>query len=155
MFTNLQLTTIEYLGTGKQTINDIRRQAARTFDRVYSQGKWAQLRSRLTGKPAALKVLAQQPEATSRRTSATIDVSLDQVVGSVSRSQDFDASFHPLQMHDRERWIGVAAARRSGVVLPAVELVQAEDGYYVRDGHHRISVAKALGQAVIEARIVN
>ncbi len=37
--------------------------------------------------------------------------------------------------------------------MPPVELIQAADGYYVRDGHHRISVARAAGQASIEGRI--
>lgn len=155
MLTNLQLTTIEHFATSASADHSARRLAARAFDRVYAAGKLAQLLARLRGRSSALKVLDHQPEAAGRRTTATIDVPIDQIVGSVSRSQDFDARFNPLQIHDRERWIGVAAARRSGVILPAVELVRGEDGYYVRDGHHRISVAKAAGQAVIEARIVN
>jgi hypothetical protein len=155
MYTNLQLTTIEHFTTGANDASHARRMAAKSFDRLFAAGKLAQLFSRLNGKSNMLKVLEHQPEATSRRTTATLDIPIDQIVGSVSRSQDFDAHFNPLQMHDRERWIGVAAARRSGVILPAVELVRGEDGYYVRDGHHRISVAKAMGQVVIEARIVN
>jgi hypothetical protein len=38
-------------------------------------------------------------------------------------------------------------------VLPPVSLVQVGDEYFVRDGHHRISVAKAFGQETIEARV--
>ena len=48
---------------------------------------------------------------------------------------------------------GIAAAMRRGASMPPVELIQAADGYYVRDGHHRISVARAAGQASIEGRI--
>ena len=155
MLTNLQLATIEHFGTGAGSAAQARRLAAKSFDRAYAAGKLAQFFSRLSGKSAALKVLAHQSETANRRTNATLDISIDQIVGSVSRSQDFDAHFNPLQIHDRERWVGVAAARRNGVILPAVELVRAEDGYYVIDGHHRISVAKAMGQSVIEARIVN
>jgi hypothetical protein len=49
------------------------------------------------------------------------------------------------------RWLRVAAARDQGKVLPPVVLVQVGDVYFVRDGHHRISVARALGQLDIEA----
>lgn len=155
MLTNLQLTTIEHFATSANDSSHARRLAARSFDRRFAAGKLAQFFSRLSGQSNLLKVLAHQPEAANRRTGATLDIPIDQIVGSVSRSQDFDAHFNPLQIHDRERWISVAAARRSGVILPAVELVRGDDGYYVRDGHHRISVAKAMGQVVIEARIVN
>jgi hypothetical protein len=44
---------------------------------------------------------------------------------------------------------------RSGISLPPVELIQVEDEFFVRDGHHRISIAKVTGQLEIEARIVN
>lgn len=155
MLTNLQLTTIEHFATSANDASYARRLAARSFDRRFAAGKLAQFFSRLRGQSNLLKVLAHQPEAANRRTGATLDIPIDQIVGSVSRSQDFDTHFNPLQIHDRERWISVAAARRSGVILPAVELVRGNDGYYVRDGHHRISVAKAMGQVVIEARIVN
>jgi hypothetical protein len=60
-----------------------------------------------------------------------------------------------LKKHNCERWINIAVARDMGVVLPAVDLVQVGDVYYVRDGHHRISVAKAMEQLDIDARIVN
>jgi hypothetical protein len=51
------------------------------------------------------------------------------------------------------RWLRIAAARDQGKVLPPVVLVQVGDVYFVRDGHHRISVARALGQQDIEAQV--
>jgi ParB-like chromosome segregation protein Spo0J len=42
----------------------------------------------------------------------------------------------------------------SGVSLPPIELVRGPDGYYVRDGHHRLSVARALGQTNVEALVI-
>jgi hypothetical protein len=81
-------------------------------------------------------------------------VSIAQIVGSEDRAGDFDATFTPTQEHSRARWLSVAAARRKGVALPPVQLVRADDGYYVRDGHHRISVARALGEEFIEAEIL-
>lgn len=80
-------------------------------------------------------------------------VALESIVGSESRTQDFDRNFHPLGSHDRSRWLGIAIARLQGVGLPPVSLIQVGERYFVRDGHHRISVARALGELYIEAEV--
>jgi hypothetical protein len=80
-------------------------------------------------------------------------VPIQQIWGSEGRSADFDALFYPRQAHSQGRWVGIAAARMMGLVLPPVELIQVGDGYFVRDGHHRISVARALGEEYIEAEV--
>lgn len=81
-------------------------------------------------------------------------VALDQIVGSASRSQDYDAEFRPLRAHLHQRWVKIAALRLMNVNLPAVELIQIGDAYFVVDGHHRISVARSLGQKFIDAQVV-
>ena len=48
----------------------------------------------------------------------------------------------------------MAQAKLDGTVLPPVELIQVGDIYFVRDGHHRISVARALGEEYIDAEII-
>jgi hypothetical protein len=80
-------------------------------------------------------------------------VALKQIKGSVStgREQDYDLDFYPLQEHDRERWKNVAVVWQAGLSLPPVELIQVGELYFVRDGHHRVSVARALGQSYIDA----
>jgi hypothetical protein len=80
-------------------------------------------------------------------------VPIEQIRGSEGRSNDFDRDFHPLQDHCMSRWLRVARARDQDKVLPPVVLVQVGDVYFVRDGHHRISVARALGQLDIEAEV--
>jgi hypothetical protein len=80
-------------------------------------------------------------------------VPIEQIRGSEGRSNDFDRSFYPLQDHCKGRWLRVAQARNGDKVLPPVELVQVGGVYFVRDGHHRISVARALGQLDIEAEV--
>lgn len=80
-------------------------------------------------------------------------VPIGQIWGSGGLSDDFDRDFHPLQDHCKGRWLRVAAARDQDKVLPPVVLVQVGDVYFVRDGHHRISVARALGQLDIEAEV--
>jgi hypothetical protein len=49
--------------------------------------------------------------------------------------------------------MGLAAARQRGIVLLPVDLIQVGDVYFVRDGHHRISVAQAFGQKQIDAEV--
>lgn len=78
-------------------------------------------------------------------------VRLADIKGTEGRKNDFDADFAPLTERVENRWVSVAMAVLSGKSLPPVELVKVGDEYYVRDGHHRISVAKALKQDAIEA----
>ena len=80
-------------------------------------------------------------------------VSISRIRGSEGRSHDFDQDFNPLRSHNEARWLSVAAARENGVALAPVQLIQIGDIYFVRDGHHRISVAKAFGQEQIEAEV--
>ena len=81
-------------------------------------------------------------------------VEIDSIVGSESRADDFDSKFYPLNDRSRERWVSIASLRLCEVGLPAVDLLQVGQEYFVRDGHHRISVARALGEAFIEAHVI-
>lgn len=81
-------------------------------------------------------------------------MAIERILGSEGRSSDFDRDFNPLRDHNKGRWLGVAAARQRGKPLPPVALIQVGDVYFVQDGHHRISVARALGQWAIEASVV-
>ena len=80
-------------------------------------------------------------------------VPVAQILGSEGRCGDFDRDFNPLHDHGRDRWLRIAAAKRRGTPLPPVDLVRVGNLYFVQDGHHRISVARALGQTDIEARV--
>ena len=78
-------------------------------------------------------------------------VPLSEIVGTVDPTSDFDACLRPASELVRQRWERVALAQRRGIPLPPVELVQGPGGYYVVDGRHRVSVARALRQADIDA----
>lgn len=80
-------------------------------------------------------------------------VPIRKIRGSEGRCKDFDKDFQPLQTHTKGRWLSVATAQQKGVTLPPVELLQVGDVYFVRDGHHRISVAKALGMENVDAEV--
>ena len=154
MLTNLQAATIEHFGVTREGQPKARRIAGKLFDRQQALARRAMWMARLSGRPNALHELPgwAQPDG---RVAGTLIVSLRAIVGTEGRSRDFDAAFRPLRSHLRERWVSVAAARRMGLALPPVELLRHGGEYYVRDGHHRISVARAMGQVEIEARIVN
>jgi hypothetical protein len=80
-------------------------------------------------------------------------VPLDAIVGTVDRGRDFDRRFRPTTGRVRSRWEHIAAAMRRGEAMPPVDLVRVGQIYFVRDGHHRISVARALGHTDIDAHI--
>ncbi len=80
-------------------------------------------------------------------------VSLNKIVGSVGRYRDFNREFLPKGSISQERWRAVDAAMNSQAGLPPVELYQIGDAYFVRDGNHRVSVARANGLKDIEAYV--
>lgn len=80
-------------------------------------------------------------------------VELDSIVGSVDRTTDFDRWFRPRSRHSRERWERLARAQRRGETIPPVDLYRVGGLHFVRDGHHRVSVAHALGLRTIDALI--
>jgi hypothetical protein len=80
-------------------------------------------------------------------------VALDAIVGTVDRLQGFDRHFRPTTPQVRRRWERIAAAMRRGEEMPPVDLYRVGEVYFVKDGHHRVSVARALGYHVIDARV--
>lgn len=133
-----------------------RQLAAEEFQFAYSGALARRAWSKLLGRANHLCDLGNVKEvaAPQARWHAGIhSVPIHQIHGSEGRSRDFSRDFRPLQSHTRQRWINVAAARQRGVALPPVELVQVGDVYFVRDGHHRISVARARGEMFIDAEV--
>ncbi|HEY1523541.1 MAG TPA: hypothetical protein VGF70_11060 [Solirubrobacteraceae bacterium] len=80
-------------------------------------------------------------------------VQIAAIVGTVDRERDFDRHFRPTSTRVRSRWEQIAAAMRRGDALPPVDLYKIGEIYFVRDGHHRVSVACALGHSDIDAYV--
>lgn len=80
-------------------------------------------------------------------------IPLDAIVGSVDRERDFDRRFRPTSARSRQRWERLARASRTGEEIPPIEVYLVGDYYFVRDGHHRVSVARSLGIKLIEAHV--
>jgi hypothetical protein len=82
-------------------------------------------------------------------------VPVAQIVGSTThRYHDFDHAFLPIQARTKSRWKRVDEAFYSDIELPPVQLYQIGQVYFVRDGHHRVSVARERGQEYIDAEVI-
>lgn len=80
-------------------------------------------------------------------------VALDTIVGTTDRRTGFDRQFRPTSARMRTRWERIAAAMRRGDALPPVSLYRIGEVHFVRDGHHRVSAARALGWRDIDAYV--
>ncbi|HZQ07500.1 MAG TPA: transcriptional regulator [Anaerolineae bacterium] len=83
------------------------------------------------------------------------EVPVSKIVGTTSnRYADFDRAFLPSQVRTKSRWKRIDELRMRDVALPPVQLYKIGDAYFVRDGHHRVSVARQIGQEYIDAEVV-
>jgi ParB-like nuclease family protein len=80
-------------------------------------------------------------------------IPLDQIVGSVDKVKDFDRRFRPTSDRSRQRWERLAEKSRLGEYLPPIDVYKLGNLYFVIDGHHRVSVARAQGATEIEADV--
>jgi hypothetical protein len=127
------------------------------FDQVHGRGMWAHRLARLGRRSSGLlsyQDALRQLDVIGERHLGIQAVSIDRIVGSTERWADFDAAFRPLRDASARRWRNVARAYDAGEALPPVHLYRIADTYYVRDGHHRISVARLRGQVCIDADVV-
>ena len=136
--------------------NSMRTLAQETFLNARKQGTWHSLKNRLLRKPNRLESYADvtaRGKLSRQHELGTQPVEIKQIVGSMGRVDDFDRQFHPRNSLNFERWMNIALAFQKGVALPAVELFKIDNQYFVKDGHHRISVASSHGQTFIDAAV--
>ena len=80
-------------------------------------------------------------------------VPIDHIIGSEGRYADFDRRFLPRSDKLKDRWSSIDRAMSEAIVLPPVDLWKIGDVYFVRDGNHRVSVARQQGQIDIDAYV--
>ena len=80
-------------------------------------------------------------------------IPLDSIIGTVDRSREFDRDFRPTSPRVRERWERINLAQRRGEAMPPIDVYRIGELHFVKDGHHRVSVAHALGYRDIEAYV--
>ncbi len=93
-----------------------------------------------------------KPESQSYRGMQTIEVK--SIIGSENRYQDFSSAFLPKNNAIERKWENIDAARLDDIPLPPISVYKLGGWYFVRDGNHRVSVAKAKGQEFIDAEVV-
>jgi hypothetical protein len=81
------------------------------------------------------------------------EVPLERIVGTIGREREFNRAFLPRVEALRDRWEGIKELAEGPLGFPPVELYQVGEAFFVLDGHHRVSVARALGAPTIEARV--
>jgi len=74
------------------------------------------------------------------------------VVGTVSRVDDFDRDFLPKRSKIQERWKSVEQTFPEGD-FPPIVVYELDGRYFVVDGHHRVAIARQRGIEFIDAEI--
>lgn len=82
-------------------------------------------------------------------------VPVNLIVGSEGRYQDFDNHFFPKNIHLKSRWKRIDEARLTDIILPPIQLYEISGLYFVRDGNHRVSVARTQGIENIDAEVTS
>jgi hypothetical protein len=129
------------------------------FLRARRQQVLAEIGRRLRHQPAAagrLRTLDEAIPVPGRRGGqyrGLQTIRLDTIVGTADPRSDFDRHFRPTSNRVRERWEQVALAQRRGAAMPPIEVYRAGGLHFVSDGHHRVSIAGATGQQVIDAYV--
>jgi hypothetical protein len=80
-------------------------------------------------------------------------IRLDTVVGTVDSRRDFDRHFRPTSGRVRERWERLALAQRRGETVPPIDVYRIGELHFVKDGHHRVSIAMATRRKTIDAYV--
>jgi hypothetical protein len=130
--------------------------AYQDFDRVYRRGFWRKIRAWLTGTSNELlpyEEVRRQLPFSGQRDLGMQTIPLDKIVGSVGRYRDFDRIFLPTQRKTYQRWISIKSAHYEEKILPPIEVYKIGDVYFVRDGNHRVSVAREREQTFIDAYV--
>jgi len=129
----------------------------RLFSKVMTRGWWHRLFAWLTRRTSQLLVLDEtlrSAEVERSHYAGLRAVEIERIRGTEGKADAFDDAFHPVSEKCRDRWLRVAREKLSGHALPPVKLIDVDGTYYVRDGHHRISVARSLGESNIDAEVI-
>lgn len=130
--------------------------ANQDFERAVFKGFWRKILALLKGENNQLlpfdEIRSQLP-IRGQHDIGMQEVPIEKIVGSVGRYHDFDRAFLPIQTRTKDRWVNIDKAHYAQVSLPAVELFKIGEIYFVKDGNHRISVARDRGQVFVDAHV--
>jgi len=135
--------------------------AQHDFSRARRARRLADVARRLRGEPDDVAMILPFEEVVDalgrveERYIGLQTIELDSILGTVDRGAHggFDRQFRPTTARVRARWERIANAARRGESLPPISVYRIGDVHFVRDGHHRVSVARALGADDIDADV--
>lgn len=133
-----------------------RQMAHHDFDRAFRRSFWRKINAWLTGKSNELipyQELRQQLPLANQRDLGMQTIEVDKIIGSVGRYRDFDRAFLPTQRVTTDRWVSIKTAVYQEKELPPIEVYKLGDVYFVRDGNHRVSVAREREAIYIDAYV--
>jgi hypothetical protein len=133
---------------------DIRSHVSHKFFTLRTNARRDSLWAKLMGKNTKLAIFPEEaPEKSPNRKFLGVEeIAIHKIIGTLSRQNDFDHQFRPLNKYLRERWVNAyLTLEREGWSPILVHKV--EGVYYVEDGHHRVSVAQALGIVFLQAKV--
>ena len=136
-----------------------REDAASAFQRERRRQTFESLVKRLRREPSDVDIILPYEEVidalgyAGERFVGLETIELDTIVGTVGRRKEFDRRFRPTTTKTRERWTRIAQASKKGESFPPIDVYRIGEAHFVKDGHHRVSVARALGHSHIEARV--
>jgi len=96
----------------------------------------------------------EQVPITGRQNRGLVAIPVAKIIGSVDRYADFNRNFLPTQTHTAARWENIDRAILANVPLPPIQVYQIGDAYFVKDGNHRVSVARQRGLPFLDAVVV-
>ena len=127
------------------------------FSKAYRKGFWRSILSMIKKTDNRLlpldKVMQYLP-LRGKHDLGTRQIEVEKIIGTVNRYHDFDRVFLPIQTNTRSRWESINTAFSQDVILPPIDVYKVGDVYFVRDGHHRVSVARERGQVFMDAYVV-
>jgi hypothetical protein len=129
------------------------------FSRARRRHELAQLARRLRREPDDINVILPFDEVVQalgwrgERRLGLQTIDLDSIVGTVDRTREFDRKFRPTSRRLRQRWERIAKAIRKGEAMPPIDVYRIGELHFVRDGHHRVSVARHLSLEKIDAYV--
>lgn len=142
-----------------QDNSQISMQVARTdFSRARRKGFWNSIFSWIQNRNNELLPFDQVRQYMPMRGqhyAGLQQIETDKIIGSVSRYLDFDRAFLPKQTHTRSRWESIDRAYFQDIILPPIEVYSVGGIYFVKDGNHRVSVARDRGQLYMDAYVTN
>lgn len=136
-----------------------RADAENDFLRARRHQFFSALTNRLRGRPADSRRLVPLDEIVGslgwrgQRQLGLETIRLDTIVGTAGQRRDFDCCFRPTSSRVRSRWERLALAQRRGEAIPPIEVYRVGHRHFVNDGHHRVSIAAATGQQLIDAYV--